>query len=412
MTPTRPPRRLRPLVGVVCAAGLATVVAAGVSFAGGAHDATTLASLAGLLLACSLAERFPVPLDGTETGGVSLSFVFVLSALLLFGWSAGVLVGFTAVAVMHLIEHRPPIRIAYNSAVFALAAAAAGWSMRPLGGDGAGSLAARVAVSTFVDHWVNLLLIAAVVAVSRGKAFLPVLRANLRGTTLPFALMASAALMLVVLWERSPALSIALVGPLLAMALYQRSTHEALRATRLALTDPLTGLGNHRAFHERLRRELLRGEGDGLPLALCLLDVDDFKAINDRHGHPAGDDLLARVADHLRGHGEAFRLGGDEFALLLPEHDEADALRAAEAIIARLGALDLGTAGRATLSAGLATFPAHGGSGADLIRLADTALYRAKESGKGRALAHRPPAGRREAPAAEDVAGLEPALAS
>ena len=80
-----------------------------------------------------------------------------------------------------------------------------------------------------------------------------------RQTTAPFALMASAALMLVVLWQRSPALSIALVGPLLAIALYQRSTFAALRAMRLALTDPLTGLGNHRHFHERLQRELVDG---------------------------------------------------------------------------------------------------------------------------------------------------------
>ena len=72
--------------------------------------------------------------------------------------------------------------------------------------------------------------------------------------------MASAALMLVVLWERSPVLSVALVGPLLAISLYQRSTHRALRAMRLALTDPLTGLGNHRHFHERLQRELLNAE--------------------------------------------------------------------------------------------------------------------------------------------------------
>ena len=130
--------------------------------------------------------------------------------------------------------------------------------------------------------------------------------------------MASAALMLVVLWERSPFFAAALIGPLLAIALYQRSTHRAMRAMRLALTDPLTGLGNHRHFHERLQRELLDAQERGTPLSLVLLDIDDFKAINDRFGHPTGDRVLSQLATRLRQGGEGFRLGGDEFAVLLP----------------------------------------------------------------------------------------------
>ena len=138
-----------------------------------------------------------------------------------------------------------------------------------------------------------------------------------------FALMASAALMLVVLWQRSPLLSAALVGPLLAIALYQRSTYRALRAMKLALTDPLTGLGNHRHFHDRLERELIEAERKGCSFSLCLIDVDDFKRVNDLFGHPAGDRVLSRLATTLRQNGEAFRLGGDEFALLLPQYDES-----------------------------------------------------------------------------------------
>jgi len=94
---------------------------------------------------------------------------------------------------------------------------------------------------------------------------------------------------------------------------------------RLALTDPLTGLGNHRHFHERLERELAQARERRLPLSLCLIDVDDFKRINDRFGHPAGDRLLSQLATRLRQTGEAFRLGGDEFALLLPGLDESAA---------------------------------------------------------------------------------------
>src|SRR5436309_16126125 len=99
------------------------------------------------------------------------------------------------------------------------------------------------------------------------------MRTHIRATIVPFAFMASAALMLVVLWQRSPVLSVALVGPLLAISLYQRSTHRALRAMRLALTDPLTGLGNHRHFHERLQRELLNAEEPHSPLTLASVDI-------------------------------------------------------------------------------------------------------------------------------------------
>src|SRR5207248_9599924 len=175
--------------------------------------------------------------------------------------------------------------------------------------------------------------LSAVLAVSSGKPFFELIRENVRQTTAPFALMASAALMLVVLWERSPALSIALVGPLLAIALYQRSTFKAMRAMRLALTDPLTGVGNHRRFHERLQRELAKAEQTGETLGLCLIDVDDFKHVNDRFGHPAGDCVLSEVAARLRQGGDSFRLGGDEFAILLPGLDEDAALQVAQSLV-------------------------------------------------------------------------------
>jgi PleD family two-component response regulator len=75
--------------------------------------------------------------------------------------------------------------------------------------------------------------------------------------------------MLAVLWQRSPLLSAALVGPLAAIALYQRSVFRELEAMRLALTDPLTGLGNHRHFHERLEQDLAEAEEQGIPLSVC-----------------------------------------------------------------------------------------------------------------------------------------------
>ena len=165
-------------------------------------------------------------------------------------------------------------------------------------GDGTDALIAKVGVSASTQYTINLLLISLVVALTSRRPFFELIRASLRWTIMVFALMASAALMLVVLWQRSPLLSAALVGPLLAIALYQRSTYRALRAMRLALTDPLTGLGNHRHFHDRLERELIEAEREGSSFSLCLIDVDDFKRVNDLFGHPAGDRVLSPIGDH------------------------------------------------------------------------------------------------------------------
>src|SRR5439155_7762499 len=203
-----------------------------------------------------------------------------------------------------------------------------------------GSLLLQVLLAAAAFYVVNLLLIAAVLARSSGEPFIPLLRSSVAWTAVPFSIMASVSLMLAVLWQRSPLLSAALVGPLVAIALYQRSVHSALKAMRLALTDPLTGLGNHRHFHERLQRDLHKPQVDGVPLTLCLLDIDNFKQINDRHGHPVGDRVLAQVAARLRQGGEAFRLGGDEFALLLARRDEQEALSIATSIVERVAETD------------------------------------------------------------------------
>jgi diguanylate cyclase (GGDEF)-like protein/putative nucleotidyltransferase with HDIG domain len=385
------PKRLLTVVAPVCTLGLATVLAAVVSLALEPPGLTTLLGIAALVAASTLANRFPVPVEGVDSGGVSLSFVFGSSALVLFGWEAGVLVAFAAPAIMQLLEHRPLVRVGYNASSSALAAAAAAPFVALIyDGSETGAVAGAVAISAGVQYAVNLALMSAVVARSTRRPFLALMRSSLRWTIVVFALMASAAVMLVVLWQRSPLLSAALVGPLLAIALYQRSTYHALRAMRLALTDPLTGLGNHRHFHERLQRELVEAEAAGTPLTLCLLDVDDFKRINDVFGHPEGDRLLAQLARRLRQNGEAFRLGGDEFALLLPDSDPREALAVAGAIVDRIGALELDPVGPVTVSAGIASFPEQARDRDELIRLADSALYWAKEHGRNRVHVYRP----------------------
>ena len=380
------PSRVLALVIPVCVAGVTAACLAAVSYASTPHTVGDMVAVAGLFAGMVLAERFPVPVDEMDAGGVTLGFVFAVAGILLFGWQAGVLIAAGGPTVTHLVGRRPPLRVAYNGSMFALAALASGLAIQPIPENSVGGLLARLAICAFIYNWVvNLILVSAVLAIDSRRPFFKLMSANVRQTTAPFALMTSAALTLVVLWERSPALSIALVGPLLAIALYQRSTFKVLRAMRLALTDPLTGLGNHRHFHERLQHELTQAVRDRQRLSLCLVDIDDFKRINDRYGHPVGDRVLEQVASRLRQGGESFRLGGDEFAVLLPGLDERDAAGIACSIVERVAAAAIEQVGFVTVSAGVAVYPAQGVGRDELIRLADSALYWAKEDGKNRA---------------------------
>ncbi|HLX33172.1 MAG TPA: diguanylate cyclase [Gaiellaceae bacterium] len=387
--PAAIPRKVLMVVTPVILAGVAAVAFSAYRYADMSHSIQDIAALLGLFAAIALAERFPVPVEGMGAGGVTLGFVFCVASILLLGWPAAVIIVACAPSVTHLLGRRPLVRVAYNGSMFALSALAAGVTIDQLHGHSAGALVARVIVSALVYYWiVNLVLISAVLSADSGHSFFKVAWDNVVQTTPPFALMASAALILVVLWQRAPALSVALLGPLLAIALYQRSTFKAMQAMRLALTDPLTGLGNHRGFHERLQRELDAAEHNGTPVALCLVDLDDLKTINDRFGHPMGDSVLGHIASRLRQGGEAFRLGGDEFAVLLPDHDERHATAVARSIVERIAALEIDGVGPVTVSAGVATFPTQGAGRAELIRLADSALYWAKEDGKNRVRAY------------------------
>jgi diguanylate cyclase (GGDEF)-like protein len=379
-----PPARLLAVVAPVSLVGVAAYLAATVSFARDPDSATLVGGVCAFLVASTLAERFPVPVEGADANGVSLGFVFAVAALVLFGWAPATFVYASAPTIVALVRRNPPIRTAFNAGVFGLTGALAGWVLTWFSpGHGATTTLLQVAVTAAILFSVNLLLVTAAIAASGSElGYTKLVVSNARWLALPFALMASTALILVVLWQRTPYLVAALVGPLAALSLYQRSTHRALNAMRLALTDPLTGLGNHRHFQERLQRELAAAEEHGRAVSLCLLDVDDFKHVNDRFGHPTGDRVLSQVSSRLRQGGEAFRLGGDEFALLLPGVDGESAIGIARAIVKRIGEWDIGQVGAITVSAGVASFPSDGRERDSLIRLADGALYWAKEHGK------------------------------
>ncbi|MEW6221020.1 MAG: diguanylate cyclase [Thermodesulfobacteriota bacterium] len=168
--------------------------------------------------------------------------------------------------------------------------------------------------------------------------------------------------------------------------LYQR----LMRDSRL---DGLTGLLNRQCFDEALAREVARARRHDKELALCLLDLDDFKAINDTCGHQAGDQVLREVASAIlaekREEDTAGRYGGEELVLVLPETGEADALCLAERIRRQVAAIALATDGhqlQVTVSGGVAALPPPLTSATELIRLADLALADAKAAGKNRVL--------------------------
>ncbi len=161
-------------------------------------------------------------------------------------------------------------------------------------------------------------------------------------------------------------------------------------ARQLADLDALTGLHNRRYFHEPLAREVARAHRYQRNLALIVFDLDDFKAINDRIGHLAGDTVLAeaadRVRDVVRSADVACRVGGDEFAVILPEAGITDADQLYKRLEAAVSSRPVGQAGRLHLSAGVTELRPDDDAVAFFQR-ADEALYRAKDAGKGTVVA-------------------------
>jgi diguanylate cyclase (GGDEF)-like protein len=175
-----------------------------------------------------------------------------------------------------------------------------------------------------------------------------------------------------------------------AMALENARLYETAR--NLADRDPLTGYFNHRYLHERLSEEVVRAVRTRRPLSVVMLDLDDFKVVNDTFGHVYGDGVLVHVAELIRGtiraSDVAARYGGDEFALILPETGREDAEGVARRILAAFAASPFVADGRPpfpiTASIGVATHPTDGYSATQLIAIADLGLYEAKDDGGNR----------------------------
>src|SRR5438477_1635218 len=172
------------------------------------------------------------------------------------------------------------------------------------------------------------------------------------------------------------------------------NAHRFREARQLADLDALTGLHNRRFFHETLARECARAHRYERKLSLIVFDLDDFKEVNDRVGHLAGDAALAeaaeRVREVVRTSDIACRVGGDEFAVILPESALDDADQLYRRILNSVSARPLGQAGKLYLSAGVGELRPEDDP-VSFFQRADDALYRAKEAGKGRVVAANAP---------------------
>jgi diguanylate cyclase (GGDEF)-like protein/putative nucleotidyltransferase with HDIG domain len=394
-TASSPPLRLRGFVLAVIAATVPVAAAAVVAIA---SSPPSRGSAVGALLFCLLAlaaDLKPVPLDESGERNVSLAFVFILAMQILFGWEYATLGAFVATLASQLTEPTNVLRISFNTAVYGLSAFASALPVFIFGFDPVGvagtdyntlALLAFVGGACYVV--LNVILVCLAVSFAHGVGLRSLLLDNLNHYGPAFVIMAFMATLAALLWTVEPHLELLLAGPLMTLALYQRYATKSERAERDAHYDALTGLRNHRSFQQELGEALEIAAVDGGAVALCLIDIDNFKSINDRFGHPIGDDVLRLLGETLTAESvegvTAYRMGGEEFALLMPGWEEAAAYQLVEAVHARLWDTHFPHGEPVTVSAGIASYPRFAADREELLRAADGALYWAKNHGKNR----------------------------
>ena len=196
-----------------------------------------------------------------------------------------------------------------------------------------------------------------------------------------------------------------------AAALALDNAQARARLEHQAMTDSLTGLYNHRAFHERLRRALAHASRAHEAVSVLMLDIDDFKRVNDIYGHGAGDEILRGLAetlkDSVRSSDAVYRLGGEEFAIIMASRSPRNAEQLAHRVVGRVESTDFDPAGRITISVGLARGPEHAMNPRELIACAEAAMMSAKARGKNQIVLYEDSAMERPAgepvPSARDV---------
>ncbi|MCX6464415.1 MAG: GGDEF domain-containing protein [Pseudonocardiales bacterium] len=375
----------------------------------GPLDATSTLHLAVVLLLALAhteiargAERLRRRISDDLQVDLSSTWLFVVAVLLPPGYAALAAVVIDAYTTMRSARARThPHRRAFSTATLVLAVLAAGSAMRfaaGLGGPAPSGPTVTVpvlALGIMVFLVVNTALVAGAIALSNPRLGLADVVGEWDDNVLDIAsycLGALAAAALVV----HPALAVLVLPPLLVL-------HRAAlvrQLTEKASTDAKTGLLNAEGWHNRAERDLRRAERRSGPLAVLVVDLDHFKDVNDRHGHLAGDQVLAAVAGALRAevrdHDVVGRFGGEEFVVLLgaptaaPHQGGAELEAIAERIRRRIAALQVEmptpdgplTVAGLSVSVGAALYPDHGRDVRTLLHVADTALYAAKRAGR------------------------------
>ena len=224
--------RVLPVVASVGLAGAAATVAAGWSFAASGPSGRMLLGVFALFAASTIAEAFPVPIEGVASGRTSLATIFIVATAVIYGWSAATVVAALAMLLVETARRKPITRVVYNTAVYALAAGAAGGAAALTGRVGIARLIVAAFVASSGFYLANITLLAAVVARWSRESWSRFLARYLSSTAVPFGVMSCLTVILVILWDRSPPAAVVLVGPLASLVLYEHRMHAVLRRLR------------------------------------------------------------------------------------------------------------------------------------------------------------------------------------
>ena len=232
-------REGRPSLRATSGAVIPVVVAAAVVLAFAIAEfvlhqwsAHTVGGVLALLAASITAEAFPVPIEGVAAGRTSLATIFIVGAAVEYGWAAAAIVGFGTMLTVELGSRRGADRVAYNASLYTLAGGAAGLAAALSPGEDLASTSLAAVLGSTWFYVVDIVLLTWVITRSRSQPFFPWFRRATVSTAAPFAVMTSLTVILVVLWSRSPFVAVALVGPLVVIALYQRRVHRVLESLR------------------------------------------------------------------------------------------------------------------------------------------------------------------------------------
>jgi signal transduction histidine kinase len=284
--------RALPVVVPVGIAGAIGIAAAIVELATHTPGLNTLAGVAGLLAAATAAEAFPLPIEGVNVGNTSLAIVSIVATAAIYGWPEAAVVGFLSMGLVELAKKRSTSVVVFNTGLYVCAAILAGLAAGLVSGHDLNAIVAGALLGSGAFYLVDMVFLSAVVARTRGARFVESLRRYLYSTAVPFLVMASLIVTLLVLWDRSPLISFVVVGPLITVALHERWLHRALERLREfdRMKDEFIAVISH-----ELRTPLTSVYGAALTLQKRDVDPEMQNALLEIVSDEAG--RLARLLD-------------------------------------------------------------------------------------------------------------------